>query len=309
MQTNICKFCNKNAKSNIVQCELCDLWVHKFCCEKNKIIILNDKVKCCEENFVDAVDSDEPITNTMEGRLRREIVLLNLLLKEREQVIKDKCTIIKDKEIIISILQDQLRAYSVSKDKGLLNQEAEKPKDNEPNLATSQSKNQMKGASLPNQPTQSQNEGSESNPSVKNINKANKQQQNSGTIQTDLVQTNRDRKIQSKKRIATRKQNAGIIGTSSVSDKCIGAAPKMVSLFVSRLKPETRSEDLKEFVRRHFPEAECSVLISKYPEHYSSFKVCINSTSEEAAMDPSKWPLGSYVSKFFQKKKLAAVNG
>ena len=62
-------------------------------------------------------------------------------------------------------------------------------------------------------------------------------------------------------------------------------------------------------IKGRFPEAECSALEVKHPEHYSSFKVCINSSNLSAAVNPDSWPIGIYVAKFFQKGRAAEKIG
>ena len=75
--------------------------------KKNKVILLKDKCKCCHEVFMDAIHSEiDESADTLEGRLRKEIIYLKLLLKEKNQIITDKCTIIRDKEAIIELLQN-----------------------------------------------------------------------------------------------------------------------------------------------------------------------------------------------------------
>nr|CAH7762921.1 unnamed protein product [Callosobruchus chinensis] len=53
----------------------------------------------------------------------------------------------------------------------------------------------------------------------------------------------------------------------------VKAAPKKVSLFVSRLQSGTKSEDLVTALRETFPEAVCEEVTPKHPESYASFKV------------------------------------
>lgn len=52
-----------------------------------------------------------------------------------------------------------------------------------------------------------------------------------------------------------------------------------------------------------FPDPKCSALEEKYLDHYNSFKVCINSTNLDAAMNPENWQAGAYASSFFQKRR------
>ncbi|KAG5881822.1 hypothetical protein JTB14_013013 [Gonioctena quinquepunctata] len=106
----------------------------------------------------------------------------------------------------------------------------------------------------------------------------------------------------------TRRKQSGIVGTNSSTGN-ISVAQKKKSLFISRLDPGTQLVSLKLYVQQFFPEAECSVLTAKYPGLYSSFKVCVNSTSEAKALNPAIWPAGAYISRFFHKKKEISTNG
>lgn len=101
-----------------------------------------------------------------------------------------------------------------------------------------------------------------------------------------------------------KRKQQGIVGTNTVANEKLVAASKMVSLFVSRLKPSTQLDTLKSYVQKHFSEAECSTLTPKHPEHYSSFRVCIDSSNVNRAMDPTLWPAGTYVAKFFPKRQI-----
>ncbi|KAG5871474.1 hypothetical protein JTB14_005501 [Gonioctena quinquepunctata] len=89
----------------------------------------------------------------------------------------------------------------------------------------------------------------------------------------------------------TRRKQSGIVGTNSTTD------------------PETQLVFLKLYVQQFFPEAESSVLTAKYPGHYSSFKVCVNSTSEAKALNPAIWPAEAYIPRFLHRKKEISTNG
>lgn len=93
----------------------------------------------------------------------------------------------------------------------------------------------------------------------------------------------------------------------SITGSCdsieLKAVPKKSFLFVSRIRPNTDKSALKAHLVQYFPEAEVEDLTSSYPEVYKSFKVIVNQTSFEDALDSSKWPSGAYVTKFFRKYK------
>nr|CAI5836750.1 unnamed protein product [Callosobruchus analis] len=97
-----------------------------------------------------------------------------------------------------------------------------------------------------------------------------------------------------------RRKRTAVIGSSKDMGN-IKVNPKKAFLFVSRLDPSTKTDDLVSVLKSKFPEVTCEKLRSKHPQIYSSFKVSINSGNLDIALDPSQWPEGAYVTKFFQK--------
>lgn len=94
------------------------------------------------------------------------------------------------------------------------------------------------------------------------------------------------------------KNKSFIIGNNS---KSLKTAPKLAFLYVSRLDPVTVADDLAGVLKPKLPEVTCEKIESKYPQHYSSFKVKIYLHNFETAMDASIWPAGCYVSRFFHR--------
>ncbi|KAG5898431.1 hypothetical protein JTB14_036514 [Gonioctena quinquepunctata] len=73
-----------------------------------------------------------------------------------------------------------------------------------------------------------------------------------------------------------------VIGNNTsiqVNGRHMKGVPKLIDIHVSRVDPSMSAEDLKEFVKLNFPEAQCSALRSKYPDKYSSFKITSNAES------------------------------
>lgn len=103
-----------------------------------------------------------------------------------------------------------------------------------------------------------------------------------------------------------KKQPTGITGTRS--EVTIKAAPRKAFLYVSRLSPTTKQEELTSMVTKYFPEADLEQLDSKYPQYYSSFKVMINLANVEQAMNPEIWPEGCYVTRFFHPRRKNQVS-
>lgn len=103
------------------------------------------------------------------------------------------------------------------------------------------------------------------------------------------------------RRRARENKTTGIVG--SIIQSCgIQAAPRKAFLYVSRLKPETTCDELAAYLKSRFPEVTCERAQSKFPDHYSSFKVTINFINLESAMKPDIWPMGTYVGRFFRQR-------
>lgn len=98
-------------------------------------------------------------------------------------------------------------------------------------------------------------------------------------------------------------KNKSLIGQKNINDGKLVIAPKKAFLHVSRFSPETTIDDITNYLQGDFPEVKCGKLSSKYPYHYSSFKIMIDLVNLEKAKDPSIWPRGIYVSRFFQKRQ------
>lgn len=84
----------------------------------------------------------------------------------------------------------------------------------------------------------------------------------------------------------------------------IKAIPKYVSLHVTRLRPDTKPEELKKMLLDEFPEVQCENHLSKFPELYTSMKVTIKQEHFKKAWRRSVWPEGALVSKFFAPKRI-----
>lgn len=89
----------------------------------------------------------------------------------------------------------------------------------------------------------------------------------------------------------------------------IQAVPKLVSLHVTRLKPETRPDDLKKSLENKFPGVLCEDHESKRPEIYKSMKVTIRQEHFKNAWKREVWPRGALVSRFLTKRGIAQLSG
>ncbi|KAG5862529.1 hypothetical protein JTB14_034520 [Gonioctena quinquepunctata] len=86
----------------------------------------------------------------------------------------------------------------------------------------------------------------------------------------------------------------------------VETVPKMVSLHVTRLKPETKPEELEKFLEGRLEGVSCETHLSKMPDLYASMKVCINCELLKTAWKREIWPSGALVS-FFRKKWMATT--
>lgn len=84
------------------------------------------------------------------------------------------------------------------------------------------------------------------------------------------------------------------------------AAKMMRSYVITKLDPHTTDKDVKECLLALVPDVRVEKLNAKYPDAYSSFKVTVCEDDEKSILDPSIWPAGSKVYRFFhaRKKKL-----
>lgn len=88
---------------------------------------------------------------------------------------------------------------------------------------------------------------------------------------------------------------------------------RAVDIFISRLHPETRADDLERCVRstkNDFAvlDVTCDQLQSKYADLYASFHVAIKVDSAylqqavKVFMSAETWPCGVFVKRYFKRK-------
>lgn len=107
--------------------------------------------------------------------------------------------------------------------------------------------------------------------------------------------------------IIARKQRPNkrsIIGNVEPNDTIkFKSVSKRESLFISRLDAATEIKDIVQHLAKTAPEVTCEKLTSKYPTHYSSFKVTVNAQNLDTILDANQWPKGVYVTKFFYPRR------
>lgn len=299
-----CKFCNKIAKTNIVKCVNCESEVHKYCCEKRNLEVMDDLVKCCDENDDNFEDAIGEQGDSELGRLRKQISFFKALLKEKNNIIMDKCVIIKDKEAIIKLLQEKNEVKNNTTPAENPRQDNDEPS----NLATQRSNSERvtRSSTTGNTGMRASKHNQENATRTRAGKKANQMSEPNPCNKNDDWTVVNSKRL-TKTSTTQKKKSVGIVGSAKIAD--VSAAPRKSVLFVSRLGVQTQVEALQKYVRNYFPEAECSALNSKHPEHYSSFKIIVDSTNYETAMDTDKWPAGAYIARFFQRRKALEQKG
>ncbi|CAG9814164.1 unnamed protein product [Phaedon cochleariae] len=94
-----------------------------------------------------------------------------------------------------------------------------------------------------------------------------------------------------------------------INGKEIRGVPKFADIHIYRVDPRMTAEELKEIVKTRFPEVVVTALNSKHPHLYSSFKVSLYNYNYQNAIDPTIWPHGAHIQRFFQLKPRNAPHG
>ena len=79
--------------------------------------------------------------------------------------------------------------------------------------------------------------------------------------------------------------------------------PKSISLHVYRLAPDTKIDEIVEYLKPTLPVLACEQLQSRNPLIYSSFKIDISDENLEVALNPDTWPDNACVRRFFSQSR------
>lgn len=83
----------------------------------------------------------------------------------------------------------------------------------------------------------------------------------------------------------------------------IRAATTYKFFHVTKLHPETTAEELAKFLKSDLPKVRVEKLDSLHPESYSSFKIAVSEANEKKILNPSLWPSGCRINRFFHARK------
>ena len=93
-----------------------------------------------------------------------------------------------------------------------------------------------------------------------------------------------------------------VIGTSTECSQLKVNPKRPLSVFISRLDPQTKTESIVSYVKNVFKMcAKCEKLHTRY-DTYASFRVEVMNDKASELFDPAKWPSGVYLRKFFKPR-------
>lgn len=105
------------------------------------------------------------------------------------------------------------------------------------------------------------------------------------------------------KTVGSRRRKKTIVGEKPNDSACkLRAVEALSHWHVYRLHPDTRTEDVTNYLRNDFPEVLVESLKSANPEVYSSFKVTVPQRDGPRILDVALWPSGTRVNRFFLPK-------
>ena len=102
--------------------------------------------------------------------------------------------------------------------------------------------------------------------------------------------------------LVTPRRKSSVIGTGRTTN-ITAITKRPFNLFISRVSPDTTSDDIMYHARRLVPNAniECVPLNTRFPT-YKSFKLTVVTESIDRLLDPSNWPTGILVRKSFKPR-------
>ena len=298
-EKNICKRCNKTALSG-VRCVKCSKISHTSCVNVLKLQVSSDgTTNCCESN--NNVDSDDLEVSFKECEDNTEIFYLKAHMKQKDELILNQKSTIDFLKQQVEVLNKLLINNSTCS-KSLPSSETTKTKNNK-------HLKRQKNTELPVEKSNNNNVASnhidnntcEENGDIVNISA----KPNDDTLTID---GNKDKSNITNNKKSSRR-TAPIKGSRKLNDDTvIRPSQKLAFIHVYKLHPDTTETELEKFLLPDFPEVQCEKLNSLYAKYYSSFKVTVNDTNREAVMDPTFWPEGTSINKFFHSRKKPIKN-
>lgn len=333
-QAAICGVCSNNAVVKRVQCVKCLCFYHKSCVNKLKsevIPVSNGKILCCETTSVDDSECAEEADSDLNCNTLKYV---NLLLEAKDDIIKElreKNSLLEDKiryltennqrninlnagkyaaivnkphAVQVRELNGQMQAnkkqFAVKGDKQLTKTEGQKNQVNKTSLPSTKSSANNNAESPALQITSEQVADAVNQAQListcsdiinlgEPINKNSKQ----------FIDIDKPGKVKPPEK-RNRSVKHQIVGNKASSIKTV---PRYVAIHVYRLHTDTTTGDIVSLLQPNFPEVQCQQLIAKHKNEYASFKVSVYDHNFKKAMEPSIWPSGAIISKFFQPRQ------
>lgn len=302
----ICKRC-KNKVVSGVKCNICSNFFHASCAKLNNVIFIDDNnVKCCVDDSGSVStrtdDNDallyDALNEIADENNKVDIKLIKYILHQKDVMISElrEKNDILTKYIDLLNVQPQVSSNKIetktqsSVDKQAVRQDKQVNSVIENSCEiTNNDEIRVNDKLFPFLPQHSKN-GVHSKIQEQHLSSDSSSKQHN--TWSDVVRRNTNRiTIVGKK-----------ISKDNITPKLQGV-PKYVPLHLYRLAPQTKCEDVIEFMKSSFPEVLVEQLNSRYPELYSSFKVSIYAENINLALDSTIWPENACVRRFLYSRK------
>ncbi|XP_045460403.1 uncharacterized protein LOC123670871 [Harmonia axyridis] len=305
-----CGGCKNSVVKCGAKCKICTKMFHRSCAQKMKrccdeeITFVNISIKSSEDDILESVNNIEITGNSSHQDLLLKIIheleSKNRLLEENTVLLKYKISVLEN---VISIKDKICSRCDKENDNIHVNQDVVADSDITHAANPIIKDNISSGDSL--KTSNSTNTGCPQRQREKitlhemNIAVADAE----GKIKSSINNTSSGSKINEWRTVPPRKssrrnRSALVVGRSAESSTVLGIEKKR-ALHVSRLRPDTSTDDLKAFLNKNFPSVECEKIQSRYPESYASFKVLIPITEFDKVKNADNWPKNASVNYFF----------
>lgn len=289
-----CKKCGKRVVNNALKCKSCLSVFHSNCGKLAKVKVLSDDVVlCCATANNPEPDLDE---------IPRDVLQLNgenYSKRLYETIMEHKDVIIQELRDKINLLNDKIAMMTKIEElqQKQLQSEPHIPPDN---CNVKVGKQLSENAKNPTHKKSPKNETNTANTEVHPyvLQKTENKIQSADAHSKEIQRENPWREVRKHRR----KSNA-IVGTGATSEK-LQTVPKSVFVHIYRLHPNTKTNDVLEYVQPMFPEAKCEALVPKHQGVYSSFKLEVYRENINKILDDSIWPPGTCVRRFYEVGKV-----
>lgn len=313
-----CKRCKGVARIGL-KCVVCGTISHKSCVKimKHVRIIDDETIVCCEtsEQRDDANRAEfDDVPSTPVDLLPgvslpdSKIIVLEIELKYLRELLRSKDTTIENQTIAIRALSEQVLLLKSS-----VSPQVVKPDSGARQGGTSQLKN---GCPL-SWPPLGKNSAGSSDPTSLNSRINNVGQSTSVTAKASgrtvgqhLNSNERVSRVSGGQRKNYNSTKNQVVGQLTDSTTCsLRAAPKLVHFHLTKLHPDTKKEDVLAYTSDKLSDVTVEQLQSKYPDSYSSFKLSVPEDKSDKVLDPTVWPAGAVLNRFFARRKRPEITG